>query len=134
MILLKCPMCLLKILNSTSGRPKKRIRAWLQDTASFDSSDHEGSLWLKAADDWELIGPDAAGQNIDARAFIYFLIRANKSAEEWASLDFIKIAREFGAKSHKNDVIEEIDECMRLARRDKLHNEFKKMFKRMKKK
>ena len=88
----------------------------------------------KAADDGELIGPDAAGQNIDARAFIYFLIRSNKSSEEWASLDFIKLAREFGSKSYKNDVAEEIDECMRLARGDKLHNEIKEMIERIRKK
>jgi hypothetical protein len=89
----------------------------------------------KAADSGEFIGPEAAGMNVDTRAFVYFLVRANKSPEEWASLDVIKLTKEFSElpflhRAPDDEKVREKDECLRLSRGDKLHQEINDMFRK----
>ena len=91
----------------------------------------------KAADDGECIGPDAAGQNVETRAFFYYLIRADMSSEKWPGLDVVKLAKDFSAlpstcRAPNDEKVKEKDECLRLSRGDKLHNEINEMLKGMK--
>ena len=92
----------------------------------------------KAADDGEYIGPDAAGQNVQTRAFIYYLIRADMPSDEWQILDAVKLAKDFSAlpyigRAPDDEKVKEKDECLRLSRGDKLHNEINEMLKGIKK-
>jgi hypothetical protein len=116
--------------------PKAAVNKLMKEICGF-YPDHAKMVLQKAADDGELIGPDAAGQNIDSRAFIYYLIRADKSSNEWANLDFVKLAKEFDALSYTKEPADELtkekDQCMRLARGDKLHDEINEMLRRMNK-
>lgn len=93
------------------------------------------SVWQKAAENGEDIGPEAADQNVEARAFIFYLLRGNCPSEVWEGLDLVTLAKDFSElprihQSPNDAKAKEKDECMRLAYGDKLHEELNAIWKR----
>ena len=95
--------------------------------------DLANSVWKKAADDGESIGPEASGQNFEGRSFIYYLLRGNFPAEEWESLDLVELVNQFSKlprihRAPDDEKVKEKDECLRLVYGDKLHDELNAIF------
>ena len=89
-----------------------------------------------AADGGEHMGPEEAGHNTDSRAFVYYLIRADKPSDEWKSLDLVKLAKEFDripyiCSAPDDEGAQEKDECLRLSRGDKMHEDINEFLSRM---
>ncbi|KAL9182755.1 hypothetical protein ACHAXT_004034 [Thalassiosira profunda] len=90
--------------------------------------DIANSVWKKAGEDGESIGPEAAGGNGDTRAFLYYLSRGNCPPDKWKDLDVVKLIGEFEHiprihKAPEDANAKEKDECRRLAFGDKLHEQ-----------
>ena len=95
--------------------------------------DLANSVWQKAAEDGESIGPEASGQNFEGRSFIYYLLRGNFPAEEWESLDLVELVNQFSKlprihRAPDDEKVKEKDECLRLVYGDKLHDELNAIF------
>ena len=117
------------------GMPSKAVNNIFKYVCGVSHSSLAIEVLKKAADSGEFIGPKAAGMNVETRAFVYFLIRANKLSDEWANLDVVKLAKEFNelpyiCKAPDDERVREKDECLRLSRGDKLHKEMNEMLRR----
>ena len=93
------------------------------------------SVWKKAADDGECIGPEAAGQNCESRSFMYYLGRKASGGDNWDSMDIVELIKTFDGiprvhRAPDDAEAKEKDECMRLAYGDKLHEEINAILRR----
>ena len=115
--------------------PKKDVNNILKTISGMQhpiDEDLAKSVWKKAADDGESIGPHGSGMNADFRAFFYYLLRGNFPSNEWEDLDLVKLVEEFGNipriyRAPDNAAAREKDECLRLAYGDKRHEELNAM-------
>jgi hypothetical protein len=91
------------------------------------------SVWKKAADDGEFLGPHGSGFNYRSRAFFYYLFRAESAG--WEGMDVKKLIKEFEGiprihTAPDDPKVKEKDECFRLAEGDKRHEETIRIFNR----
>lgn len=91
------------------------------------------SVWQKAADDGEMLGPDGAGFNMQLRSFFYYLLRRSILPEDWKDLDMVKVYKEYSAipmidRAPDDEQAKEKDDCMRLAYGDERHEKRNAMF------
>lgn len=112
--------------------PTEAVNAIFNAMSSYPESQvgpgSVNSVWHKAATEGENIGPEACGMNWESRAFIYYLLRKNITAEEWKCLQVVDFVKEFSDiprihKAPNDEKAKEKDECLRLAQGDKLHAE-----------
>jgi len=119
-------------------QPYEALNNILKTLCGMQNPRDEGiylSVWQKAAEE-ERLGNEGAGHNATSRAFAYYFMRgASFSCKSmWGVLDMVTLFKEFDkipriGKAPEDAKAKEMDECLRLARGDKQHEEMNAIWK-----